>query len=371
MAKAKHAATATRRKRDLITVATFIIIIAAVLVFLYRDELFSKSTGKAEVAVTGEPFTYENGSEQSFALLGEKLCISSSTGLQLLDEKGQTISRQVFSMSEPCVATGGSTCLFYDIGGAALRAFFGKDYTELDSESTVVAASVNTAGYVAAVTEESGYKGCVTVYDADGDAVYKWYSGTSYVLDAVVTPDCSRMIALCAGDAGSVVHFFRLTDEEPYANAEIPGELCYKLVCAENGSAYVLSSDSLRFFDKNGNQDDIYDFGESFLVDYEITDSLCCLALSRYVSGSEVTLLSFSSGGRKLGEASLSYNPSCLSSNGAKLLVFGSGALALYDKSMDLTATSGAVYGYKSALLLPSGEAMLLASYHGEKASLK
>lgn len=371
MAQAKHAATPKRKKRRLISAVTVLVILAALLIFLYKDELFSKTTHLAQGIASGEPFTYENGSDQSFALMGDRLAISSSTGLQLLDENGETFSRQVFSMGSPCVSAGGSTCVFYDIGGTALRAFFDENYVDMDSENNIIAVNANSAGWFAATTEESGYKGSVTVYDDKGAAVYKWYSGTGYVLDAVVSPDCSRMVALTVEDSGSSIHFFRLTDEEEYALAPLPAELCFDMACSDSGSVYVISDSALHFFDKNGNEDKNFSFGENHLVDYEFSEDLCALILSKYISGSEVTITSFSSGGRELGSADLAYCPTCLSSQGSKLLVFGTYGLCLFNKDMDLVKESAPVNGYKSALLMPDSQILLLAAYHGEKVTIK
>lgn len=371
MAQAKHAVTPSRKKKRLISAVTVLVILAALFVFLYRDELFSKTATNAHNIASGEPFTYENGSDQSFALMGDWLAISSSTGLQLLDENGETFSRQVFSMGEPCVSAGGGTCVFYDVGGTALRAFFDENYVEMDSENNIIAVNVNSQGWFAVTTEEAGYKGSVVVYDNNGDPAYKWYSGTGYVLDAVVTPDCSRMVALTVEGSGSSIHFFRLTDEEEYATASLPAELCFDMACSDSGSIYVLSDSTLHFFDKNGSEDKAFSFEDNYLVDYEFSENFCALVLSKYISGSEVTITSFSSGGRQLGSADLSYSPACLSSQGSKLLVFGTYGLCLFDKDMDVVKESSPVYGYKSALLMSDGQILLLAAYHGEKVTIK
>lgn len=374
MAQTKRRNRPKLGKKNTIAAVTLLLILAALLVFLYREEIFG-SPGKYDEdsgISDSEPFTYENGSNQSFALMGKCLAIASSSGLQLLDDDGKTISRQVFSMDIPCVSAGGDTCVFYDVGGTALRVLFGpEEYAEMDTESPIIAVNVNSAGYFAVTTEESGFKGCVTVYDSSGEPIYKWYAGSGYALDAVVTPDNKRLAVLCVGESGSVLHFFRLTDEDEYSSAPIPAELCFEMGCSENGNIYVLSEKAIYFFDENGDEEHSFSFEDNYLVDYEFSESFCAVVLSKYISGSEVTITSFSANGRELGSAALPYSPVSLSSQKSKLLVFGTAGITVFSRDMDPIKESAPVSGYKSAVLMPDSDVMLLAAYHGEKITLK
>lgn len=373
MAQKQHA-TSKIGKQNILAGVTFLVILAAMLIFLYRDEIFDMSyendanSGK----LSGEPFTFENGSIQSFALMGKRLAISSSSGLQLLDEEGKTISRQVFSMDNPCVSSGGNTCAFYDVGGTALKVFFGSEkYVEMDTQGEIIAVNVNSSGYFAVTAQESGYKGSVTVYDSDGKAIYKWYSGSGYTLDAVVTPDNKRLAILCVEESGSIIHFFKLKDEDEYASASLSAELCFEMGYSENGNIYALSQKALHFFDRDGNENQSFSFGDNYLIDYELSESICAIVLSKYISGSEVTVISFSPSGKELGSAVLPYSPVSLSSQKSKLLIFGSGGISIYSQYMEALKESGPVPGYKSAVLLPNSDVLLLATYYGEKITLK
>lgn len=371
MAHTKRHISLKRKNRLITACATALVIIAALLVFLYRDEIFSGGSDSDDSGIkTSEPFTYENGSNQSFALKDDCLAIASSTGLQLLDESGETVSRQVFSMDEPCVCSGGDTCVFYDVGGTSIRGFFGDDYTELDNGNEIIAANVNSSGYLAVTSDEDGYKGSVTVYDDSGEEIYKWYSGTGYPLDACVLPGCGRLAVLCVESSGSVIHFFKLDEEDEYASASLSGELAYDMGGNDNGVC-VLSSDAVHFIDDNGNEDNSFSFGDNYLVDYDLSEDFCAVVLSKYISGSEVTITSFSSSGKSLGSADLPDSPICLSSRKSKLLVFCESGIKLYSRDMHLVKESTEVPGYKSALLLSDGSVLLLANYHGEKITLK
>lgn len=351
---------------------TLIVILAAILVFLYRDELFGSGI-KSEQNSTkdSEAYTYENGANQQFALMGDCLAVSSSTGLQVLDNDGSSVFRQVFSMKNPAVDSGDKHSVFYDIGGTALRLYSNGQVKTLDVQNGIISVSMNASGYFALAAEESGYKGSVVVYNRDGEAIYKWYSGTGYVLDAAISPDSKSLAVLTADSSGSQVHLFRLESEEETATVYIPNELVFKLSYTANNRFCVLSESSLRFFSGIGEDLSSMNFAGAYLIDYMLSDELCAVVLSKYVSGSDVSLTGFSDDGDVLGTTELDFAPLCLSSGKNKLLVLGSGAATVLSKEMKIISETEIPAGYGDAVYLPNGDALLLSSYHGERVDLK
>lgn len=356
---------------------TLIIVLAAVLVFLYRDELFQPSIEREENSVKvddfsdeDEAYTYENGARQQFDMVGNELAISSSTGLQVLDKNGASVYRQVFSMKNPALSTGKNHGAFYDIGGSSLRIYSDGETTNLDIEEKIISLSMNASGFFALSAEESGYKGSVTVFNNLGDPIYKWYSGTGYVLDATVSPDSKTLAVLTAVTEGSMLHLFRLSDEAELASILIPNELAFKLYFTDNSRLCALSETALHFFDDEGKSLSVMDFEGSYLIDYNISDDFCSVALSKYISGSSATITSLSANGDLLGTAEIEYNPLCLSEYGGKLLVLGLDTATLLSRDMRHLSETPVPAGYGNAILLSSGEALLLSSYHGEKIKL-
>ena len=129
-----------------------------------------------------EPYAYEAGSDQSFGLSGDGLAVASSTGLQLMRPDGATIAKSIFAMSAPAVSCSDTgAAVFFDVGGTAVRAVSAKGaITVLDSSQRVISARMGSSGAVAVCTEETGYKGAVTLYDSAFSAVFRWYSGTDF-----------------------------------------------------------------------------------------------------------------------------------------------------------------------------------------------
>jgi len=352
--------------------AILLILATGVAVLLYRDKLFANGLSRAEdTSSSQEAYSFENGAGRQFALMGDKLALASSTGLQLLDGEGLPLYLRVFTMKNPALTSCNRSVVCYDVGGTALKLWDGDKLIELDSEDELISASVNGDGYFAAAAQSSGYKGCVTVYDPKGTGIFKWYSGSGYVIDAAVSPDSTKLAVLCLESTGSVVHIFTIGDESQENTARLPSELAFELAFTGKDSLCLLSESSLSFFSLSGELITQVDFQGSYLVDYLFTERLCIVALGRFVSGGAVSLSSYSSEGELLGSAELDFTPLSLSAQDKRLLVLGQGSAYLYTDELSLAAEKEISAGYGDALLLPDGRALLLSAYHGEKISLR
>ncbi|MDR1131385.1 MAG: DUF5711 family protein [Oscillospiraceae bacterium] len=363
----------SKRKNSRISAVllTILAVVTAALVFLYRDKFSSaalsgRSEDLADMVSNSEPFTYETGSRQSFALMGENLAVASTTGLQLLGRDGSTVSREVFAMANPAVCANKAGCAFYDVGGYSLRVYLDGEFVRLDRESEIISVSVSVSGFYAVSGCEPGYKGSVTVYDARLEDVYKWYSGTGYLVDAAVSPDGTSLAALCVEATGSVVHLFRLDSEEEYASVSLPNTVAFKLSFEAGGNFCVLSESAISFFSSGGEALSVYDFGSSFLADFELSESVRAVVLSKYVSGSDVLLVGFNADGSSPSELALAADPLSLASQDGRLLVLGAADIALYSGDLRLLARNRVVPGFSSAVLLPKGGVLLLSSRYGE-----
>ena len=370
MVRGKRQAKSKKRKKAAAIIATCLVILAALVVFLYRDKLSSDALGQLlgdSQNTEAKAYTYENGSNQHYAAMGGSLAIASSTGLQLLDEKGLTLSRQVFTMINPAVCTSETSCGFYDIGGSALRIYSGGEFTQLDSPHPIISLSANEKDFYALTAEESGYKGAVTVYNGSAEAVYKWYSGSGYTLDADVSPDCSSLAVLCVEDSGSIVRLFKLDSEDEFASFSLPGELAFKLSYTKSGNIAVLTENALHTYTGKGEPLSKFDFSDVFLVNYLLSDEFFTLVTGKYVSGSQVSITTLSQEGKVLGTLDLDYEPTALSAREQKLLILGSDGASIYSKKLEPLKTAQVTAGHKSALLLPKDDVLLLAAYHAEK----
>ena len=376
MAKARHVNQNAPGGRVGAIVGTVILIVAALCIFLYRDKLTAKTaapqTSAASASATSdEAYTYETGSQQMFALMGSELAIASTTGLQLLDENGRSVLREVFSMTEPAVCVSGDRCVFYDVGGTSIRVVRDKKSAKLDRDAPLTSVSLSSGGYLAVTGEEDGYKGSVRVYDPELKPVYEWYSGSGYPLDAAVSPDGDSLAVLTVGTAGSEIHLFRLGSEKETATVKLDGTLAFRLHYSKNGDFCVLSQKDLRFYTPSGKELNTFSFGSDTLADYEFGTDMTVVALGKYVAGGSTALTSFGQDGKKLGTVTLAETPAALSSQSRKLLVLTSDGVTVYDSALRAQKSAAITTGYLSAVLLPDGDALLLSTHFAEKCTPK
>lgn len=374
MGRAKHIKKGKSSHRISTVLVTILVVVLAVLVFLYRDKLpLSSLSGNSDkisdIISENKPFTYETGSNQMFTLMGDKLAIASSTGLQLLDSNGSTVSRNVFTMTNPAVCGNNTTCAFYDVGAYSLRIYKDGEFKNFDRDSEIISVSVNSSGYYSVAGYEAGYKGSVTVYDTELNPIYQWYSGKGYILDAAVSPDNSTLAVLCVESSGSIVHLFHFDSEEEIASVSIPNELAFKLSFEKGGNFCVLSEKGIHFFGSKGQTLSEYGFVDNYLANFTLSEEYWSVVLSKYVSGSNVTLLSFGSTGKVLGTAPLATEPLSLFSQGQQLLVLDSSNIALYSYDLRLQKQNHVSAGFVSSVLLPKGNILLLSSHYGDRCS--
>lgn len=360
-------------RRGLTAVVTLMLVAAAVLVFAYRDhlnsdglrELFGRTLQTEDMAA---PFSYENGSDQTFARVGDGLAVASASGVQLLDESGAVVFSQVTSMDVPAVTASSVLALFYDVGGSTCKAV-GIDgvCTDVDAGSSIISASVNPSGYFTVISEESGSKGLVRVFDAECALLYEWYSGTGYALKAQVCPDNKSLAVLCITSEGSVIHIFKLSSEDEQASISYEGELLFDMYFMSNDRICAISEGGMFFAGMDGSQIGAYSFEGKYLGAYDFgSTSFAAVYISEYRTGDGGLLVTLDQDGNVLGTAETDGDVTSISANGRQLLTTSSGSICLYSQALQLQKSEEVLVTAKRALLRSKGDVLLLSSYFAE-----
>lgn len=365
-------------RRTAATVFTALLVIAAALLFFYRDRLTSEGIREIfgvsrQVETDREAFTYESSSEQVFAMSGSSLAIASASGIEQLDSNGYTLVREIFSMTAPSVAVCPKFSVFYDIGATTLRVVASDGIsTSLDTEQPIISVTVNSGGYIAVATEEIGYKGLVTVYNPSLSAVYKWYSGTGYLLSAAVSPDGASLAILCLTADGSVVHLTDLISEDVRASYMAENELLFDIHWFSKDKFCAISASRVAFFDGGAVESASYDFGGMYLTDYTTdTSGYMAVMLSKYRSGNAGTLTTLSSSGSVLASADFSKSLVSMSAYDDRFLILYSDSLVVYDRSLEEKFVYDDVLGLKTAFLRAKGDILLISQYSAMPYSYK
>ena len=352
---------------------TFLIVAAAFLMFLYRDNFTADAirsffTGRQSPAQDVSPFTYESGTMQSFSLAGGGLAVASRTGLHLFDGKGETVARQVFPMTMPAVASSSVHSVFYDIGGTSMRvADFTGRCQRLDPSNAIISVTMNDSGWFALTSEKQGYKGNITVYNDELGEVYSWNCGTGYPLMARIAPDNQSMAVLTVDKSGGKITFLSFKSTDPTGSFLTPDELILDFSYLDTEHLCAISEERIIFFDDAGEQKAQRSFEDMYLTGYEISDSsFVTLHLSRYLSGNQGDIITLDQEGNELGYLEIYRDLMTLSSYGRNLSVLYSDGLVLYNQQLEVISESEDAVGIQKALLRDNNEALILSTYAAE-----
>ena len=353
---------------------TLLLVVLALLVFLHRDELrgenlrrtFGRST---EQVLESEAYTYETGTEALFATVGDGLAVASGSALQLLDDAGKTVFKQLVSYAAPAVFAGKDAALFCDIGSknAVWANRLGESRAIVPS-GNLLSADMNQAGSYLLVTEAAGYKALVSVYNAEGELQYEWWSGTGYVLRAVLSPDGRTLAVLCAENGGGRLHIFSLSSDKERAGVSFPGELPFDLRFMGSDTLCAVSQEGLRFLNTDGDDLGSHDFGGYYLTDYCLnSEHFAVVCVSAYRAGAGGMLMTVYRSGEVLGWVELDRDVLSLDARGRQVLVMTGNSLDLYGQSMGLQHSAEQLMTAKRALLRDRGDVLLLSAYAAER----
>jgi hypothetical protein len=361
MSKTKSKKSARVRQLTAL-IAAGLVVAAALLVFLFRDDIGELLSSKDAEAEKGTAWAFEAGSSQIFATAGNGLAIASSTGLQLLDAKGYTVVRHVCSLETPALAVSDKLVAAFDIGGTVLRvADFDGNVTEMDTEDTIISVTMNEDGCMAVTTSAVGYKGLVTVYNAALEPIYDWYSGEGYPISACVSPDSKSLAVLTAAEDGGHVHLFSLSGSDETGSYFAEGELLVDLRWMSSGRLCAISEKSAVFIKDSGEVAGTYDFGGMYLADYSFGGSgFLTLALTKYLSASASLIVTVGDGGEQLGQTEADSELNGLSASGKQVLALYSDGLTLYSQSLNRRGGADDVQSVKKALIRPDGNVIVI-----------
>lgn len=358
------------RTRDWIIALAVVIFAVCVILLLHNRESIRYSlfggTGSEARQMDGS-FVFDSGSNQVSVPVGNGLAVVSSTGLQLLDSSGREILRESFSMTPPAIAAGDSAVACFDIGGTTL--YWGNlkgEFVDLTQEQSIFTVTMNRSGWMCVCTEETGYKGSVTVYNARQEKVYRWSSGEGYPVTACLSPDNSRLATLSVNSEGSTIHFFRLDSESEQANYAAEQEILMDMCWMADSRLCFLSQKRFGTLDGSGKLCGSYDFGDQYLTEYDLGGGAPVLMLGQYRTGGTGTLLSMGQNAEVVGQTEINRELLALDANSSYIAVLCQDGLREYSRSMNQLGSSEEVKSAKDIAVLDNGNIFVVETNYAE-----
>lgn len=153
------------------------------------------------------------GRADDCAVIGDALVTVQRGSIKCFGLDGSLRGEYSTEPDEPLLAKSEHRVAVYSADGRT-AAF--ADGAVIKTHADIISVRLSDSGHAAVCTEESGYKGLVSVYDGTGSLVYRWYSADSAVISASVSPEGERLAILT--EAG--VRLFSLDSEDERGSFE-------------------------------------------------------------------------------------------------------------------------------------------------------
>ena len=374
--KKKH-----RMSKFLLRVIALVIVLTAALVLVlmvvFRDRLNIDSLRRwfhyrsLTISDNGraESFSYDGDLNCAFAVLDDDLLVCSGNAISLYSGSGTRYINESVSMDNPVVNTNGTLAVVYDAGGSSLYVLGQRalvwSATNLEG---ILSARLNRNGQLTVVTQASGYRGMVTVYDAAYNPLMSVSLTSAFVMDAALSDDGYTLATLTAGQKDGAF----ATGLELYAMDYSSGSYQADVSCSLGGgvaldlrhtpsAVWVLSDRGLTVTDHAG-QTVWVDWSNRYLRRYTLSgDGFAVALLGRYRAGSQAELwVVDAQGGQRtleLGEQVLS-----IAAAGRYFAVLTGDRLDIYTDELELYSSLKGTQGARTVLLMQDGSAILISA---------
>ena len=317
---------------------------------------------------TGEaaPFPHSGGEKLSIAYLSSGVVTASAAGAHYYSLSGEQYAELVAPMDNPVLSHSRNSAVVYDVGGSTLCLFTGGNMYQnlpMDSGTDLLSARVNDSGWIAVTAQQSGYKGAVSVYDSRQQPVIQISLSSTFVVDAVISPDCRTVAVITMGQDGgnffSRLLLFPVDQTEPRAQVELTGTTVLDLDY-EDGHVWVLGEDQLFIVPEDGSQPAVYPFGHSYIKEACLDgDGFALLLTSHYrsVSATHATLVN--SSGQAVQTIELASQLLDFDCAGGYCALLTASRADIYDSQLRLYASLEHMQGTRYLSLSSDGSAIL------------
>lgn len=362
--------------RVLTVILTALLVVGAILLVLGRDTFNLDSIKRyltyqaLELNDDGQSaeFTVAEENNSIFTAMDDCLIVCSSNRILFYSDSGTIYVDQEVSLSNPVIHIMGGYALIYDAGGSELYLYSGRQliFSYTADSNALISAQVNENGWLAIVEQASGYKGAVTVYNADNEAVITENISSSFVMDAAVSPDNRQLAVATVGqedlDFISTITVYNVTDGESSATAAVSNTPALELRWNDDG-IWIQEQSGVRLLDASCQQLGSWSDESLYLCGYSLMSDNCAVEyFSRSQASSLGELMVVDTTGTVT--ASLEINEEVLSvtAAGKYIVVLTTNSLTVYNQALEEYASMENSGSILQALARSDGTAVLLTS---------
>lgn len=363
--------------RLLALLVTAALVVGALFLVVYRDRLNMDALRRwlsyrsLETSDAGQalPFTHAGGDDMSLAYLDGRVLTASVAGAHYYSLSGELIAEEVTPLDNPVLSVSRTAGAVYDAGGQSLFLFRNgeeRSAPALEEGAELLSVRPNDSGWMAVTAQHSGYKGAVTVYDAQQEPVIQISLSSTFAVDAALSPD-NRTVAVVTMDQtggvfSSTLLFYPVDQSEPTAQIDL-GSLVVLDLEYEEDQLWVLGEDQLVVIPNGGEQGYPYDLGRSYLKGCDLGgDGFALLLTGPYREGSADQAVIVGPDGLAVQTLDLTRPVLDLSAAGNYCALLTGSNLTIYTRDLALYSTLDDPQGARLVALAADGSALLADS---------
>ncbi|MCD8383036.1 MAG: DUF5711 family protein [Clostridiales bacterium] len=362
--------------RVLASIFTVLLVVVAVFLVLNRDQLnldmvkryLTYQALERTDEGQGVEFTISSESDNIYAALSDSLIVCNANHIWVYSDGGTAYVDMEAALAQPVVQTAGSYALVYDAGGSELYLFSGRvlvwEY-ETTGDYELITARVNDQGWIAVAEQATGYKAAVTVYDASQNKVITENISSSFVMDALVSPDNNQVALLTIGQDGmdfvSTLTLYSCTDGSETASAQVSDGVVIDLSW-DDGGLWLQEEDGVRRLDSQLQELGSCSESSYYLQSYSLQDGYAVEYFSYYRSGALGEIVVLDDQGAVTGTLETEGEVLSVTAAGRYIAVLTGSELTIYTSGLEEYASIENTGDSLRALARSDGTAMLIGS---------
>lgn len=338
-------------------------VIAVILAAAAAAVLSSAAVGSffSDTEITSVSF--KTGIDYRLERCNGNVLLINNEGIRSMNRTGKEEQSIVFASTSPQVSIKNDYILLADINGKSLGLYkASKPLVKLKAERDISFAALNEKGYIAAATDEPGYKGMITVYDKSGKEIYRWHSGTGYIGGMDLSPRGKLAVLQIMTDKEAVYTKVLEMDikskDEAKVLAEIEGPI---FDIRFRGNSYVtLVSDSAAYnLKRDGRFKSKIDFGGRVPLTYNIeNENNMVFAFEGRLNNT--VLEAYSANGENKGVYEAEGGIRDFDVRGESIASANLSEIVLTDSSGKVKKTLKTAHDVKNIKIFPSGDRLLV-----------
>ncbi len=350
------------------------LIIGAAALVVYRDRLnidalrrwITYRTLNTDINGSAEAFPYAGGDDQAVACLSNGIVIASAAGAHYYSFSGKQYAETMTAVDNPALASSSSAAVFYGAGSSDLSVFRNGELDttyQLGDIHGIISAHISESGWLTVTSQQEGYKGTVTVFSSSGDRAIEISLSSSFVVDASVSADSSRVaVVTVSQDSGifdSKLLIYPIDATEPSAELDL-GNVMILDMEYEDGTIWLLAEDRLIAAAPDGSSMNQQEFGRSYLKGYSFGgDGFALILLGSYRLGSADQAYTAGPDAGILSTMQLHSQVLSYDAEGSYCSLLTGTALTIYDRQFAQYASTDVTLGARFTALTKDGSSLL------------